>query len=256
MEKITRFRNKILVSFTSLCVIKTNACSKSSLLSIPNWLRRVLGNKLIVIVNSFNEKKIESLSTQSNNKKLFSNLDGLKMVCVGTLNDNKNQIEVLNALKLSKRIRGQLIFLGGGPNRKKFEKYAETINSNVCIQFKGKVSRDLTIQYMYEADIFLSLSKGEGMPLAVLEAMGAGCYAILSNIPPHSEIYAPPGSCKLVNPNNIEELSKILNGLDNKNINSINKAGAIARDHAFSNFYIKKMLDQYYDIFKTISKTL
>ena len=60
------------------------------------------------------------------------------------------------------------------------------------------LDREFVIEALGEADIFISLSKGEGMPLAVLEAMGAGCYTILSDIPSHKEVNPPNLTCSFL----------------------------------------------------------
>ncbi|MDK1289586.1 glycosyltransferase [Pseudoalteromonas umbrosa] len=60
---------------------------------------------------------------------------------------------------------------------------------NVSINFLGKVERinDLLVS----SDIFLSLSREEGLPISVLEAMASRVPILLSNIPAHSLILEP-----------------------------------------------------------------
>ena len=44
------------------------------------------------------------------------------------------------------------------------------------------------VPWLQAADLFVSASRSEGMPLAVLEALSCGCPALLSDIAPHREI--------------------------------------------------------------------
>ena len=44
------------------------------------------------------------------------------------------------------------------------------------------------VSWLQAADLFVSASRSEGMPLAVLEALSCGCPALLSDIAPHCEI--------------------------------------------------------------------
>ena len=80
----------------------------------------------------------------------------------------------------------------------------ENIPDSIKIAFKGLVTRDLAIEHMLEADVYISLSKGEGLPIAVLEAMYAGCFMILSTIPPHREVSPPSERCFFVDISNLK----------------------------------------------------
>ena len=65
--------------------------------------------------------------------------------------------------------------MGDGPNKTKLKYLAEEVNkdsSGLKIKIVGKLDREFVIEALAEADIFISLSKGEGMPLAVLESNG------------------------------------------------------------------------------------
>lgn len=48
--------------------------------------------------------------------------------------------------------------------------------------------RSNVVSWLQAADLFVSASRSEGMPLAVLEALSCGCPVLLSDIPPHREI--------------------------------------------------------------------
>lgn len=83
-----------------------------------------------------------------------------------------------------------LIVLGTGPlNNNCVAKAAGVSN----VSFLGNVP-DVT-SYLQASDLFLSCSSAEGLPLAVLEAMGCGLHCVLSDIPPHLEIteFSPQG---------------------------------------------------------------
>jgi glycosyltransferase involved in cell wall biosynthesis len=58
------------------------------------------------------------------------------------------------------------------------------------VELTGLIPRDEVFVRCAEADLFVSPSRGEGLPVAVMEAMASGCPVVLSDIPPHREIAA------------------------------------------------------------------
>jgi len=75
------------------------------------------------------------------------------------------------------------------------------------ISLPGSV--DCVADYHQVADLFVSASRAEGLPNAVLEALAAGLPALLSDIEPHQEILtlSPPAGW-LFHANNLTMLSK------------------------------------------------
>lgn len=49
------------------------------------------------------------------------------------------------------------------------------------LEIKGKVSREDSIRYLEDANIFLLPSRGEGCPITLLESMRAGCIPVISD---------------------------------------------------------------------------
>ncbi len=56
------------------------------------------------------------------------------------------------------------------------------------VELAGLVARDEVFLRCANADVLVSTSHGEGLPVAVIEAMATGCPVILSDIPPHREL--------------------------------------------------------------------
>jgi glycosyltransferase involved in cell wall biosynthesis len=75
-----------------------------------------------------------------------------------------------------------LTVAGDGPDRAELEKRVGRLGLQECTQFRGWVhSQDLPRLYA-EHDVFLFPSRFEGLPLALVEAMAAGCVPVATKI--------------------------------------------------------------------------
>ena len=92
----------------------------------------------------------------------------------------------------------------------------------------------------------------EAVPLAVLESMGSGCTSILSDIPPHREIDPPNNVCYFVEPYDINSIIKIIREVSSIDKKRLKELSAAAKKHVFLNYPLKKMLNNYINLYKVI----
>ena len=109
-----------------------------------------------------------------------------QFISTGYLNSRKNPLILIEAFKKSfgNRKEVSLVFVGTGELENECKRLAKGLN----IQFTGSVSN--VPEYLAASDCFLSASKAEGMPNSALEAMASGLPVVLSDIPPHKEIFS------------------------------------------------------------------
>lgn len=102
------------------------------------------------------------------------------IVSIGALIDRKRPIALIEAFK---RINGDvlLIVLGDGKLYNRIKKY-----NNEDIKVLGSVKN--VVDYLQASDIFVSNSKAEGLPMAMLEAASTGLLIVGSDIMPHREV--------------------------------------------------------------------
>lgn len=243
-------RNQFLNFIVMLASRKVCTCGVSSRDSIPKIINYFVGKKTKAIVNGFDHQRIDGVENKKLNKDHFDKSSKIKAVYVGALNNTKNQIALLEVLKTT-GMEAELIFLGDGVNKKTLIDYSKHIPNSVKIAFKGLVSRDLAIEHMLEADVCISLSKGEGLPIAVLEAMYAGCFMILSTIPPHREVSPPSERCFFVDISNKVELINSLNYVRN-NIKKIRGGREKSKEYSISNFSVNNMLGEYKKVYDSL----
>lgn len=96
---------------------------------------------------------------------------------VGGFIDRKGPLRVLAACDELPNIP-KMIFIGDGPQQPQHPQ----------IVFRGKVRHDELALYLNAADVFVTPSRKEGMPNALLEAMACSCRIVASDIPVHREL--------------------------------------------------------------------
>ena len=157
-------------------------------------------------------------------------LDARWFISVARLHPQKGQDHLISIwAKLDPTIRARSVLLLLGPetspgHRKELEALAAAGPDSHRIIFLGR-SRTPT-RWLQASDVFLSGSEYEGMPLAPIEAGGAGVPLVLSNIQGHHVLigkarffpFADPvlGACALE-----EELKALENGASNRRLETI-----------------------------------
>lgn len=162
----------------------TIACSHSvakDLLSTFNIETHVIHNGINIDKIPQNNEKTKILAR----RKLGISQDKRIFLFVGSLSKRKNPVNLIDSFIRSNIIRdSMLILIGDG------ELWNDcAIISNPAVVMVGNVfDEEKYLSYLEASDIYVSSSTSEGLPTAVIEAMGAGLPVILSDIFPHQEI--------------------------------------------------------------------
>jgi glycosyltransferase involved in cell wall biosynthesis len=106
------------------------------------------------------------------------------VLILGRLDSVKNSEFLCQFALRNHRELGKIVFVGDGPDLHKFREASAATEGRV--QFVGFQPERET--YMRAANVFLSASRSEGMPLSVLEAIASGLPCVLSDIPAHREV--------------------------------------------------------------------
>ncbi|MCX6351893.1 MAG: glycosyltransferase family 4 protein [Bacteroidetes bacterium] len=186
----------------------------------------------------------------------FSN-DKLNIVCTRSLRLLYNHRLIIEALKKvrDKGIVFSFTIVGDGLERKSLEEFVIQNDLQNNVHFVGRIGNDYIVNYLRNADIYISLPISEGVSASLLEAMACGCYPIVSDLPSNRDWIN--GNGKLVSLDNSEEIMEaILDTYYNKNnINNILlRNRRMVEDVASQEKNIKLIIDKYKEITKTKSE--
>jgi glycosyltransferase involved in cell wall biosynthesis len=239
-------RNRILFFFVLCFFRRIVCCSRSSLLSLPPLWRRLAGNRLILIRNGVNIRRIEEL--RAGNPKRANGAPTLVTAC--RLVKVKDVRTIIEALRLSGNPETRLVIIGNGPERPPLARLSAQAGIGERVEFTGEVDRQSVYERMLASDIFISASRVEGLPLAVMEAMACGLPVVLSDIPPHREIVGD--DCVLVSPGDAAGFAKQIARILAMSAAGRREMGEKNRLTITSQFGLDAMFDAYENLYREV----
>ncbi|HFU0308280.1 TPA: glycosyltransferase family 4 protein, partial [Vibrio parahaemolyticus] len=108
----------------------------------------------------------------------------VKYFYLGVMNKRKNVDVLIEGFLKSEVKPARLYIVGDGPEAEKLSKKYCSFNNVI---FTGRLSQPRG--FIRDMDVFISSSKAEGLPMALLESIAESCTYIISDIPPHKEVH-------------------------------------------------------------------
>ena len=179
------------------------ACSKT----LEKQMRSDNPNlKICTIQNGVDVDNFKLLDKKSLRRKYHIDSNKVIFISTGRMSPRKRILETGEAfLKANLGDHFELWFVGDGEH---FEKYKAVFSKEKNIKFLGR--QDNIVDLLNIADVFVSSSETEGLPLAVLEAISTGKPVYLSDIPQHKEILEEYSSVgKMYHLGDINELAEL-----------------------------------------------
>lgn len=126
---------------------------------------------------SFTPKSLDERIKKRQNMGFTS--DDFVLISIGDLNDNKNTATIISSLQNTPD-NCHLLICGNGPLKQDLIYLSEKKGVAKRCHFLG--FRDDIKDLLYISDVFVMVSKREGLPRSTMEAMAAGLPCIVSNI--------------------------------------------------------------------------
>lgn len=73
--------------------------------------------------------------------------------------------------------------IGDGPLKKELESLSDTLGVSDLINFLGRIPNDELPEYLSKCPLYISVPITEGASSSLMEAMAAGCFPIVTNLP-------------------------------------------------------------------------
>jgi glycosyltransferase involved in cell wall biosynthesis len=199
-------------------------------------------NKIKVIYTGIDTEKFVPPEKRDCSKIIVGNVSR-----IDPIKGTKEYVEIANYIV--KRLKNIEFWHIGPVDDKEYAKKVFNLNKKYgCpVKFLGKTNNPL--KYYQKMHLYLNTSLSEGLPLSVLEAQSCGVPAICSNV----------GSCKYVcyiyynreknKDKGFENLLKILESFTPKKIDEASKE---VRKMVVNRFDIRKMVEEYKQIFEKL----
>lgn len=162
---------------------------------LQEWLLRntLLTRNMTVLVygnwsdRTKNIKPFFTASYSENDKQTVSKRllnDVINIAFVGTLTENKSPLMCLEVLRMisCRGINATLTYCGDGPERTDIEVKVKEYNLNERTRLLGNVDAQKVKEVLRESHFLVFISRSEGWPKAVSEAMWWGCLPITTPV--------------------------------------------------------------------------
>lgn len=200
-----KLRNKLLFIPSFAFFRQMVFCGEASYESFPRFFKWLAGSRMQVVQNCVDLDRIDRIAKAVT----VTRSDHFTISTVGLIGI-KNPFTVLDAFHQSGNSDSKLFFLGEGILRPALTQKITSLGLQEQAKLIGMIPRDKVFEYFSISDVFVSASRGEGLPVAVLEAMACHRPVILSDIPPHREIVKDIDFIPLIQPDDVAGFARAI----------------------------------------------
>jgi glycosyltransferase involved in cell wall biosynthesis len=200
-----KFRNKLLMLPALATFRRVVFCGHAAYDSYPALWKRLVGQRKRVVQNAADLDRVDSAISDL---PLARNGSTFELVSVGRLEKVKDPMTLLAAFRRIGDERSRLALVGAGSLEPELASEIEASRLQDRVELTGLIPRDDVFARCAQADLFVSASHGEGLPVAVIEAMATGCPVVLSDIPPHREVADGADDVPFVRPGDVEGFAR------------------------------------------------
>lgn len=241
-----RPRNRLLLAPIFAAFPSIALCSRAVLESLPPAMRWIARGKATVVPNAVDVERIDRVLRDEVPDR--SNGD-FTVVSVGQLIARKDPFTVMAAFERGTPSGASLVYVGEGNLRPSLVRESTRKGIEERVELTGLLERDGVYRRLAVADVYVSASSGEGLPVAVLEAMACGRPVVLSDIEPHREIARGVDFVPLFPPGDVGSLARELQRFSRMSTEDRRLIGKRCREHVEERFGLRAMHRAYERIY-------
>ncbi len=233
-------RNRALMVLCLATFTRIVFCSRSAFESLPRAIKGLVRGRYRVVQNGADLDRVDRAVAGRAGER---NGHGFTVISVGRLERVKDPLAALEAFRrsLGEDPASRVVFVGAGELAPAITTRARELGLDERIILTGLIPRDDVFVLCADADVFVSTSHGEGLPVAVLEAMAAGCPVILSDIPPHRELAEGADFIPFVEPGDVDGFAAEIRRYHEMTAEERKGIGRMCRDHMAARFTLPIM---------------
>lgn len=185
---------KIMSVINSILANKVTIVSHTAYDSYPKWMKKIKGSRIEPLANGVDLERIDSILPDENHETQTEDVKTL--IYVSRMAPFKNHLFLLKVLANLQNYK--LVLIGEEDKEGRIRDFIQNHQMDCKVEITGLISRNEVFARLSKADIYVSPSLVEGLPVSVLEAMYTGLPIIISDIGPHKEIGKNIDSVKTV----------------------------------------------------------
>ncbi len=225
-------------------------CSRAAYDSLPRPWKWLVRGRWQVVQNAADMDRIDrALETTSPTR----GEGPFTVVAVGRLEAVKDPASMLRAFDRVTDRDSQLVIVGAGSREAEVRDEIAALGLSERVTLTGLVPRDEVFVRCADADLMVSTSRGEGLPVAVIEAMASGCPVVLSDIPPHRELADGADFIPLVTVGDVDGFAREINRVRDMSPADRSELGHKSREHVLARYSLPIMHQGIERVYQKIS---
>lgn len=240
-------RNRLLLFLVLLFFARTVCCSHASYASLP-WLAKRLGRRgLRVVQNGMDITRLDRVTEVCRHAGAPAGRP-FTVTFVGRIIPVKDPVCALEAYAMSSLADSEFLLVGEGDLEQDLRRRAERLETAAFdgkVTFTGLIPREEVYRTLARSDLYISTSRVEGLPIAVMEAMACRCPVVLSDIPSHREVAGDADFIPLVPVGDAAGFARELDRFRRMSFVERRRIGDQCRALVESRFGLDRMLGEY-----------